>query len=251
MFPSHDRHARIGWHSIVTFSNVSGTAGLAGYPITSLANIATYEKYKPDAATATINIDAGSSVEINYLAMMQKGIADVDIEASDDGVTYEGICYYSTVDATDMAQFDTTTARYWRITLTGSNISVSVFKLGKVLEMQRAIYGGHTPANIAPVTAVRPNLSQTGQLLGSSVIRKGYATSYEWSNLKADWVRENITPFSDSHPKANPFFMAWRPETSPNEVILCVAKNDLAPVNMGVKDFMSVSLQVEGFDNVS
>lgn len=245
-------HARIGWHSIVTVANVSGTAGLTDYPITSLANAATYEKYKPDAASATINIDAGNVADVDYLAMMQKNVSLVQIYYSHDEIDYTLHYEYSSNGKNaDMALFEPISARYWRVVINGNNMVVSAFKMGKALAMQRAIYSGHSPISLSLVTVNRPNLSQTGQLLGSSMIRKGYQTSFDWSNLKSAWYRGNFDLFVQSNPSSNPFFIAWRPETFPDEVMYCIAKGNVQPSNTGTKDFMSVSLQVEGFANVS
>lgn len=245
-------HARIGYQSIVTINNVSGTAGLSGYPITNLSNPATFEQYRPDGTTATINIDAGQSVTCDYVAMQQRNVTGVSIYYSTDDVTYTLLQDYNTggINGADMALFDETSARYWRVVLTGDNMVISAFKVGKALAMQRAIYGGHTPILLNPSVVTRPNLSETGQFLGSSVKRKGFSTSFAWENLKASWYRDNFDLFVKSYPQANPFFIAWRPLTFQKEVAYCLATGNISPSNIGVKDFMSVSMNVEGFADV-
>lgn len=242
-------HARIGYESIATIDNVTGTAGLSGYPLSNVTNAATYEQYRPNASTATIDIDAGSAVTCDYVGIQQRNVTLVKIYYSTDDVSYTLVQEYNagSNNGADMALFEETTARYWRVVLSGSNIVISAFKVGKALAMQRAIYGGHTPITLNQTVATRPNMSETGQYLGSSVKRKGFSSSYNWSNLKAEWYRDNFDPFVNSYPQANPFFMAWRPLTFPSEVAYCLATGNISPSNMGVKDFMSVSMNVEGF----
>lgn len=244
-------HARIGWHSIVNYFNVSGTDGLSGYPLTSISNPATYDEYRPVSSPASVVIDAGSAQACDYFAVQHKGISSATVEYSSDGVSYTQIDSVAVFGSAFMFQFLSTSARYWRLTFTGSNMAIKAFKLGRVLEMQRSIYSGHTPITLAPKHAVRNNLSESGQFLGASVKRTGYATSYEWNNLSPIWYRDKFDAFVKSIPRANPFFIAWNPLKYPLEVAYCWATGDISPTNTGRPDKMSVSLSVEGFADAS
>jgi hypothetical protein len=246
-------HARIGYKSIATINNVTGTAGLTAYPLSSLTNPATFEQYRPNASTATITIDAGNSVDVDYLAMQQRGVSGVTISYSSDDVSYTQVYDYNTggLNGADMALFTKTNARYWRVVLTGSNMAVLAFKIGEALMMSRPIYGGHSPINLNPVYVNRPNISGNGQWLGSSLQRKGLQGSFEWNNLKAAWYRENFHPFVLSNPQSNPFFIAWRPSDYPKEVAYCLTTGDISPQNTGTIDFMSVGMSVEGYADAS
>lgn len=246
-------HARIGYETIINFDTVTGTAGLVNYPLSNIYNPATFEEYRPDGTTATIDIFTNSEVDCDYMAMQQKGVTGVEIYYSNDGVAYTLLQDYNTGDqnGADMALFQLTTAPYWRIIMTGSNIAIIAMKLGKALAMSRPIYGGHSPITLNRVTATRPNMSESGQYLGTSVQRKGLKGSFDWGNLKADWYRQYFDKFAEYNPNANPFFIAWRPISFPKEVAYCWATNDISPSNTGTKDFMSVSLSVEGFASAS
>jgi hypothetical protein len=91
---------------------------------------------------------------------------------------------------------------------------------------------------------IRPNKSERGQWLGRSIIRGGSAGSWSWRHLKADWYRTYFDPFVESA-RTQPFFIAWRPETYP-VAAYCWTEGDITPSNMGVKDFMQVTLEAEG-----
>lgn len=246
-------HARIGWQNIVRPNNVTGTAGLTGLPITALANPLTYDRYRPSSSPTQIVVDAGTPVTVDYIGIAAHTLAGttVTFASSDDDVTYTTrLTMAITNNDPIMGLITPVQARYWRISVTWSQSPfIGVLYIGKVLEMQRAIYQGHTPGNLSRVTEIRPNISEQGQWLGRSIVRKGYQTQYDWSNLKADWYRANFDPFVESA-RANPFFIAWRPETFPNEVLYAWTGNDIAPSNSGPKDFMSVSLGVEAYDGI-
>ena len=241
-------NARIGYASIIPNSVLTGTSGVTNYPLINILNPATYERYKPVTATAcTIDIDASTATEVDYLGIQGRGISNVKIYYSSNGTSYTLADEFNPVGSAIMGLFESMTHRYYRIVLTGTDLVVIALKLGKALAMQRAIYGGHTPITMGRVNAVRPNMSETGQYLGASIQRKGFSTKFNWSNLKAAWYRANFDLFVDSEPRVNPFFIAWRPSSYPNEVAYCWAMSDITPSNTGTKDFMEVSIKVEGF----
>jgi hypothetical protein len=121
---------------------------------------------------------------------------------------------------------------------------VSVIYIGEALAMQRPLYGGHSPIDLARNTVIRPNKSERGQWLGRSIIRSGSTGAWSWRHLKPDWYRTYFDPFVESA-RTQPFFIAWRPETYP-VTAYCWTEGDITPSNMGVKDFMQVTLEAEG-----
>lgn len=244
-------HARIGYQSVLPNAVITGTVGLTGFPLSNLKNPATYERYRPSSIPATINIDCGSVVAVDYFAMQSSGVDSVQIYSSANGTNYTLEMQYNIANANraSMAILSEKTFRYWRIVVSGNNPDIRAMKLGKALAMQRPIYGGHSPVTLSPIYSVRPTLSEKGQFLGSSVQRKGFSTSYQWGNLTANWYRDNFDAFVKSAPQANPFFIAWRPITHPDEVAYCWSTGNISPKNTGTRDLMEVSLSVEGFAN--
>ena len=245
-------HARIGYNNVITSAGLTGTAGVDGYPLSNVLNPATFERYKPTISTsATINIDALSAVDVDYMGLQHRGVTSVLIESSIDDITYTTQAEYNPTGNSVMALFETVIARYWRITLSGSGVTVVALKLGLSLAMQRSIFSGHTPITLSQTSAVRPNMSETGQFLGASIQRKGLTASYAWKNLASDWYRANFDKFIQSSPRVSPFFIAWKPDLYPNDVAYCLATNDVKPSIDSPNGFMSVSLSVEGFSDVA
>ena len=244
-------HARIGWQNIVRSNNVSGTNGLTGNPLIALANSLTYDRYRPNASPATITVDAGTAVTCDYIGIAAHTLngSSVTLASSDDDSTYTTrLTFTPTNNDAIMGLFEPVTARYWRLTITFSQSPfIGSLYIGKVLEMQRAMYQGINPPKLSRLTEIRPNVSESGEWIGRSIIRKGYQTALQWNNLKAEWYRLNFDPFARSA-RSNPFFIAWRPDTFPDDVIYAWTSGDITPTNSGPKDFMSVSVNIEGYD---
>lgn len=244
-------HARIGYHTFVPDSTITASTEAAGFPASAVALSMTYEMWKPTALPATITFDAGDGVEANYIGIASHTLgnsgASVELEHSPDNSSWTSFDHRAFADdSTFMLLFTKVQARYWRLTITGSVIpEIGVVYIGEVLEMQRMIYGGHSPGTLSRQTEIRPTRSEGGQFLGRSIIRQGFATSFQWENLKAQWYRTNFDPFVESA-RTEPFFIAWRPEDFPLEVLYCWTNSDISPTNQGVRDFMSVGFSVQG-----
>lgn len=240
-------HARIGYDSVITTDSLTGTEGQSGFPLSNIVVEQTFEKYKPATLPAIIFIDAGTLSECNYIGLVGTGIGLVTVSYSTDNLTYTDITTIDPLEnSVSMGLFVPTLARYWRITFSEVT-TVTNIKLGKALEMERAIYGGHSPLPLSARTVKKGNVSETGQWLGRTVQRRGFATDYSWSNLTARWYRSDFQPFVE-HAKTGAFYISWNPLEFPNEVGYCWCQNDIQPSNMGVIDLMNVSVSVEGYD---
>jgi len=242
-------HARIGWQTITRDAILTVSSETAGFPGAALSNPMTYERWRPASVPAWAAWDAGAPVEIDYIGIASHTLgssgATFAIEYSDDNATWTTL---ETVQPADdraiMMLFPPVTARYWVIRIYDAVPSVGVVYIGRVLEMQRGLYGGHSPGTLSRQTDIMPNRSEGGQFLGRSIIREGYATSYDWDNLTAAWYRQWFDPFVESARKY-PFFIAWYPLKFPSEVLYAWCNDDIRPRNQGVRDLMSVGFSVE------
>lgn len=239
-------HARIGWHCY-TATILSQSSAPTGYLADNAFNGTTYDRYKPTSSPAEIVLDLLAAKDVDYIATLTKNVTSIQILRSSDNITYTSIATLSSTDASNMILFDNVTYRYYKIIFTGTNIEVINIKLGLSLEMQRAIYSGHSPLALSRIHAIRPNVSETGQFLGATVRRKGLKGQFSWNNLQATWYRNNFDVFAQSIPQANPFFIAWRPQSFPNDCNYVWAMGDVTPTNTGTLDFMSVSIDVEAY----
>jgi hypothetical protein len=128
--------------------------------------------------------------------------------------------------------------------LVNDRVALSVLQIGRVLQMPLPIYGGHAPITLNATTTVENDVR--GQHLGRNLIRQAYQASYEFKHLRAAWYRSNFNPFV-ADALLNPFMISWRPVEYPEECAFVMLNDDVIPVNMGLRDLMSVSLSVDGF----
>tara|TARA_R110000744_G_scaffold324445_1_gene430238 strand:- start:52 stop:597 length:546 start_codon:yes stop_codon:yes gene_type:complete len=148
-------------------------------------------------------------------------------------------------DSPIMVIFEPQTRQLWRISITnGTAPTVGVIKFGKALQMQRAIYAGHAPIDMARQTILRSNFSETGEFLGRSKQRNYLSTSFDWQHLRTAWIETNW-PAMQKAVESEPFWIAWRPIASA-AVGYCQTDEVPIPSKMGIKDFMSVQLTVRG-----
>ena len=241
-------HARIGYAKLSGAITASTSSG--GFPASAADNALTYSFWKPLTLPATWEMDYGEDALIDYVGIAAHEFGDngntVTLQAWD-GASWVPIASASPIDSSPiMFIFDEIFVSKIRLSISGGTAPrVGVIYTGTSLVMERAIYEGHSPITLASVTNYTTNISESGQWLGRSIKSQGMATSYQWSNLTAAWYREYFQPFVASV-KTQPFFIAWRPETFPDEIGYCWTKQDIKPSNAGGRDLMSVTLNAEG-----
>jgi hypothetical protein len=243
-------HARIGWENLAYGLTPTSSTAAAGFPAIAATYPTTFEFWKPTALPAAWGIDFGSAKTVDYCGLVgDLNGATIEIQSSSNFSTWTTRGTIGpTTDRINMALFLPVEARYWRLLVTVAIPSIAVVYLGQALAMQRKIYQGHTPLTLSRMTELSNNMSDGGQYLGRSVIRKGAQTSCDWSHLTADWYRANFDPFVKAARTA-PFFIGWRPESYPNELGYVWTDNDIAPQNTGPKNYMSVGVSFMGLIN--
>lgn len=242
-------HCRIGWQSLAYGLTPTASTSATGKPAIAATYPTTFEYWQPTALPATWSLDLGASRAVDYVGLVGEfNGSTVDVQSSTDGTTWTTQLSMTPADRVNVGLFSEASARYWRIYITGNLPSIAVVYLGRALAMQRRIYQGHSPLVLSRTTEISNNVSDGGQFLGRSIIRKGAATSFGWQHLKADWYRSNFDPFVMAA-RTMPFFIAWRPEQYHGEVGFVWTGDDIKPGNTGPRDFMSVDMTVQGLIN--
>lgn len=148
-----------------------------------------------------------------------------------------------------MAIFEPETPTEWRLVIDrGVLPEIGIVRWGSALQFTRPIFGGQEPLALARKTVMRSNKSTTGEWVGRTKLRTALETSFDWSNIESDWVRDNWPDFQKAA-EDEPFFLAWRPITY-SEAGYCSITQHQTPTNIGVRKLMSLSLSVTGFLNV-
>ena len=247
-------HARIGFRTIWRRdgATVSASSAQEGFPASAAANELTYEFWRPTALPAQWSVDAGRDVAVDYCGIASHTLRGLSIQ-----VQYLGAEGWTTVGERTPADnrpimilFDRVEAQEWRINIIGSGSAPSVGTVffGQALQMQRGLYGGHSPITLSRQTTREPNRSERGQWVGMSLVRGGTRADFSWRHLTADWYRQNFDPFVEyATQSSGTFFIAWRPQQFPQEVGYCwVDQDDIQPSNMGIRDLMQVDMSVVG-----
>ena len=154
-------HARIGWHTILRDAVLTASSAAPGFPVSSLANSMTYDRWLPVALPATVTIDAGAAVAADYLGiaahLLRDGLNTVTLSYLDAGAWTEIAAGQPEDNGTLMFLFPEVVSRWWQLTFTGATPQpVGVVYLGRALAMQRPIYQGHTPLTLSADTVIRP-----------------------------------------------------------------------------------------------
>lgn len=269
-FPKN--HARIGYDNCVPEATVSATSEAAGFPASAVKNQLTYEAWKPSTVPATLTIQFPERL-IDYIGIAASTVetdgATLTIELERGGQWVEATFFEGGTGATLSLDFVNQEYSVYeevlsnramiyqlgaalttgiRITMTGSAASLGVVYCGKMLEMYRPFYGGHTPGVLSRTTTVKPNKSVNGQWLGRSIIRQGLSAEYSWKHTPIGWYQENVEPFSKAA-ITSPFFVAWNPAQFPDHVLYAWTSDDIKPTLMGVRDYCEFGFSVEGYDS--
>lgn len=237
-------HARIGYDNRVT----TATAGSAinGFPASSVANPLTYEFWRPVGTSGVLTalFNAGPVDYVGIAAHnMAGGSVKVEVLVGASWVEIDTVS--PTSNAPLMFLFAQVTASGVRLTVSGTAPSIGVLYAGKVLAMQRKVWGGINPINFARRTTIRPNVSEGGQWLGRSIIREGSETSVTWRNLSYDWYKSDFDPFVEAA-RTRPFFFAMKPDKYPEISGYVWTADDITPSISGTRNFMDVTVGMEG-----
>jgi hypothetical protein len=252
-------HARIGYENLAFGLTPTASSAATGHPAISATYPTTFEFWTPTSGVAFWYIEFDTLKTIDYVGLLGDFNSSViQVSTSPDPVSsntftalvFPGITFDTPVkDRINMFLFAPVSARSVRLSFIGGTAPrLAVAYIGKALAMQRKIYQGHTPLTLSRETELSNNVSEGGQYLGRSIIRKGASTSAEWQHLKAAWYRANFDPFVKSA-REYPFFIGWRPQQYPNELGFVWTGGDLSPQVTGPRDFVSVGMSFRGLIN--
>lgn len=252
-------HARIGWQNLARGAVITANGTAAGSNLYAPANDQTWEWWQgtlapiPGFWAATF----ATPTTINYLAVAahEGGSAQatfvIDYDAGAGWVEIPGSEFSPADDSPVMVLFENIVCDAIRIRGTGVPPlffpRVCVIHFGKILEMPRpARWIGHVPGVLNRQFEARPNISERGQRLGNSLIREGLSAAFEFANLDEHWVRATFDLFMRNCMRYG-YFIAWRPNQFPDEVLYGWTDQPFPPVNAhgGINRRMSVSWQMK------
>lgn len=245
-------HARIAHsNNWVSGGTASASTTDSDYFEDGPENSLTYEKWKPTSSTSTWTYTFSSqTVDYFCIGAHTLGSSGCTISVTLNGSTTAIPSTAITNDSPIFCIFEPRAATSIRINISGGTPVIGVMKVGAALQMPQPLYGGHVPINLARAPEMRSVRSATGEFLGRTKIRMFNRGSFAWSELTAAWVRDNW-PLLQQAIETEPFFIAWRPDPNNTSTKDEVGFGDTSvmpiPQNQGVRDFMSVSMEMTGY----
>jgi len=241
-------NARIGFQNLLTSSDIVAAEAVL------IPN--TFQRYLPASGAVTTRFQLGSAAPIDFIAIAAHNFGNHVVGGVPVLISYATTISGALIDIEEVRQtdnraimvlFDSVTVAEIAITHdTTAGLEYGVVYAGTALQMQRPIYGGHSPINLSADTKYQSVMSESGQFLGRTITRQGSKSTFSWRNLDDDWYRENFQPFVDAA-KTVPFFIAWRPDAHISEVAFSHTTADITPVNQGGGNrLMSVDMSVRG-----
>mgnify|MGYP000551336913 CR=1 FL=1 len=236
----------------VTASALTSTTADTNYPLSNLANPATFLEWRgtstsAETITVTIANDASDYVGI---AAHNFGSEPRTIKIQGDaGAGYVDLSEEFTPADDGPLLFKFAQAGYTglRVVLgAGSTVPrMAILYAGLSLTSQRNIYVGHRPINLNQTVKQISPYSENGHFLGRIITAQRNETQVELENLTPMWVRGNLDPFI-VQARERPFFFAWRPYTYSQAVGFVWLTGDPAPSNSRADGMMSVSMTMAG-----
>jgi len=250
----------VGWHNLVTTSNITTTTAAAGFPATNMANPSTNLRWEGELSSPEedeyITVVTGSTDPIDYLAVAKHNFGSASIPVSVEYLDLDAspIEWVELIADTLLPNDGPVLFRFPPAVITqirlrmqpGSEApTAAVVYVGRLLVLQRRLYVGHSPMPYGRTTKVTNARSESGNFLGRIVLNQMTGTSVALKNITPDWYRTNMEPFL-LQAQEEPFFFAWRPSTYPLEVGYGWLTNDPRPTNTTQNGMMSVDLQMSG-----
>lgn len=245
----------IGYDNKVTTTNVAASSADADFPVTNVANPATFLKWKATSTAAnTLTVSGLSGSTTNYVGIAAHNLGSKAIPVTIQGDSGAG--FVTIVQATTLTDDQPTIFRFpsgvaytsVRLSLgTGTDAAqIGVVYVGTLLALQRRIYVGHTPIKFGRSTKIVNGMSESGQYLGRIITGQSRESAFSLQNMTPGWYRKNFDPFLVAA-KDTPFFWAWRPFSFPLEVGYCWLRNDPKVANQRSNGMMSITLELGGF----
>lgn len=256
-FPVTLDHPVVGYHNLVTATNIVADTADANYPASNLANPATHSEAEWRAADTTaqeITITTGYVDDIDYVGIARHNFADAEVTVA--------VGYYDETDTWVelIAEFMPGTNSPLLLRFTAQSIAEPVIRLGagslapraavvyvgKLLTLERRIYVGHTPLPTARKNEIQNGRSESGNFLGRILLGAWRESTIPLSLLSPGWYRDHGGDDFLAAAATTPFFFGWRPESYPYEVGYCWTTEDPMPVPVGPSNKLAFDIKVTG-----
>lgn len=249
------RKTIIGYENITSeYSTLVATTEALGYDVINLTTWLPYEWYGV-AATGTqyVTFTFATSRTIDYLGVFSHNLSETSsslaFEYWSGSAWVEIVAGLATSNSqVIMRAFDSVTSDQFRIKLTAgtTDLKIGIVSFGRYMEMQTGADGGFALPHLESKDKAVNGMSETGLLLGRSIIAKYGTASFNFSVVTQEWVRNNWIAFID-HAKTKPFFISWNNDVYPDDAIFGITSKDIASPKFNEGEIMSISLSCDAW----
>jgi hypothetical protein len=241
----------------ILYAPITGTVTADGTNGALAANDFTFQRWSAGTLPAnwTIVTVANADIDTVFIAAHNLGTTGstllVQTAATVGGAFTTRDTITPTDDSTIAVMFNNLGAPYvirelrFRVTGASPDVEIGILRGGVALQMQRPVFGGIQPIGLTRAVETRHSISETGQWLGRTIQRQASRTQMPWMHLTADWYRSDFQPFALTLPQT-PFGLIQNPLRMPESVAWCWTDETPQPSNMGIRDYMQVSLNITG-----
>jgi len=224
----------------------------------------TFDQWKATvhaSGDAAIEVDLGSAQDVSFVAIAAHNAADIaatmTTSYSATGLAGSWTSPAAATIPTDNQAigwyFPAVNARYWRVyfntATAGQEAIAGVVFVGNPLTVEQRIYQGYKPPITPTEVALQSNVSEGGHLLGSSMVKKASTASASFTHILPTTFRgASWKAFQNHFNAGGGFFWAWRPTKYGDFYYAWRSGSALAPENMGIKDYMSATLEMRLYD---
>jgi len=248
-FPYPFTHARILYKNEFSQSQASPTAA----QVVNIPN--TFERWRPAGGTQTLTLTRPAATQVDAIGIGASTFNGATVTVQTSATASASFTTRATITPDDdraimVLLSSPVTVQRVRIILTGgSNREIGVVYAGIALQMERPLFGGHSPINLSAQTSYQNHVSDSGNWLARSIVREGLQSEYTWKYISDAWYRSEFQPFV-VQAKRDPFFVAWRPSFAPHDVALAWTTADIQPTYSGTRDLIDLSISVRGYGAV-
>jgi hypothetical protein len=222
----------------------------ADFPADAARSYGTYEGWRPGTSSSNLTATLPAAQSVDFIAAVCIGAGSgltVLAQHSTDGSNYTDVGSAQNADNGVLLWLFDAVASVTNVRLVVTNGNAAGFRIanfmaGERLDMQRALYVGHTPITFGRNSIITSNRAESGQFLGRIQRRETLRTSVAIANLTAAFYRSDVDPAFQAL-QLRPAYWAWRP-TRTEEVAYAWVQGDPQVSNQRPNGMMSINFEL-------
>lgn len=252
----------IGYHNLVTTTNIVAVTEDPDFPATNLANPTTHLYWQALTNTSDeyLTVTTNYLDDIDYLAVAKHNLGTSGIIVSVEGKIDDGnspVEPYVVLVQEQLLPDDSPVIFRWtpqplthvrlRMQIGDDLPQAAVMYVGKLLVLERSIKidQDHIPLKYGRRSNIVNGKSESGNFLGRTVLQEYRESTASFAHFTPTFYRTHLDPFIIAS-KEIPFFFAWHPVTYPLEAGYAWMINDPQPEVSPVTDRIAIELQMRG-----